>query len=136
MDDDILEFDVNSVIKDEIRSLLKSYEDRLSKRENENYKLRKEISELKTVINSAKDATFLLDHIRKEFSQIKNNKDRFLFIGHIMNYIFNIKIKKEYNRIPEISNFTKLEVLLAVYYYDYKEIIINLLNIIKIANLF
>jgi len=124
--DDILEFDVNEIVKDEVKSMLRSYEDKLNMCRDENYKLKKEISELKNVVKSVEDITFLLNYIKNEYTQFKNNLDRFLFIENIMCYIFNIK--GEYK--PSTEN-AKLEVLLAINYYKHKDTIINILKIIN-----
>lgn len=138
--DDILEFDVNSIIKDDIKTTINNYKKRLDNCEKDKRKMRLEMDEMSKKLIEVNNLSFLISSIQKTYSNIQADPrtdefpkskayKQFMFIKDTMKTIFGID-RKYNNNISRDCNNILLWTNLAVNYYDNRDIIINLLNIL------
>lgn len=137
--ENLLEINLNEIATKHISEKIEYLEKQLEDTRNKNIEQYNEIASLKKQVDNSKVALGLLDHLRDEFSKIKQSEERdggwfdskeknqFVFIENVLLNIFNIK--KEANGWYCHRYEGSLATHLAVNFYSNKDVVINLLKI-------
>ena len=139
--ENLLKIDLNELVSKQIAEKIDSLEKELATVRKSNRDLYNEKNALKAQVDNSKTALGLLDYLREEFAKIQQSvedkqgyfeskqQNQFLFIERALLNIFNIK--KEANGWYCSRGYGELAPHLAVNFYSNKQVVIDLLKILK-----
>lgn len=139
--EDTLLFDLNEIVSERINEELASLKETIKKQSLEILSLRKEVRESAVSIQDAEHTNVLLDKMREKFDSIvgskyddggwydSKQKNQYMFIKTIMFTFFGIS--EQYGGWKSSRGDGTLKAYLAVNFYNNKDIVVNLLKILK-----
>lgn len=140
----MLEIDLNKYVSDEIKKEIQDYKQEIQLLSDKNIQLKKRLHKQEEQIQKCSSLALLSSKLKDKFNSIKNGesdrggwydskaKKQYYFINKILSTFFNIT--EEYGGWKSSRSDGSLKVYLAVNYYQNKDILISLLDVLLEGN--